>query len=500
MKKKTTLTPVKNLKVDPNNPRTLNKEKFKKLKKSLENFPEMLDVRPLVVADGIVVGGNMRLRALQELKVEEVPVIDVTEWTQAQRDEFMIKDNLTFGDWDYDILANEWEGTDLQEWGLDIWADDVPPAPGLTDKDDIPEQDKTEPKTKLGDVWQLGNHRIMCGDCTKEENLEKLFNGKKADLIHADPPYGMGKQKDGVQNDNLYNEKLDVFQMDWWNTCRNFTIDKGSAYIWGNAPDLWRLWYKGGLADSEQLELRNEIVWDKKTVPGMKSELLHQYPEASERCLYFQFGQQFIGNINADDFPEEYQTMLDFQVKELYKAGIDKKKVEEITGVQMFSHWFTKSQFQIIGEKHYKKLQKETDAFDRDWQELKEEWNKVKGSKTDKAKGMRSYFDNAHDIMRDVWEFPRVVGDERHNHATPKPVDMMERCIVSSCPVGGIVLEPFLGSGSTLIGAEASGRCCYGLELDPVYIDTVVKRWETYTGKKAHLVEEDDLMIIAQAH
>ena len=124
MKKKTTLTSVKNLKVDPNNPRTLNKEKFKKLKKSLESFPEMLDVRPLVVADGIVVGGNMRLRALQELKVEEVPVIDVTEWTQAQRDEFMIKDNLTFGDWDYDILANEWEGTNLEDWGLDLWQEE----------------------------------------------------------------------------------------------------------------------------------------------------------------------------------------------------------------------------------------------------------------------------------------------------------------------------------------------------------------------------------------
>ena len=86
----------------------------------------MLDVRPLVVADGIVVGGNMRLRALQELKVEEVPVIDVTEWTQAQRDEFMIKDNLTFGDWDYDILANEWEGTNLEDWGLDLWQEEKP--------------------------------------------------------------------------------------------------------------------------------------------------------------------------------------------------------------------------------------------------------------------------------------------------------------------------------------------------------------------------------------
>lgn len=86
----------------------------------------MLEVRPIVVADGLVVGGNMRLRALQELGHDEVTIIDVSDWTQSQRDEFMIKDNLNFGDWDYDILANEWEGTDLEDWGLDLWQEEKP--------------------------------------------------------------------------------------------------------------------------------------------------------------------------------------------------------------------------------------------------------------------------------------------------------------------------------------------------------------------------------------
>ena len=482
---KKTKRPIGQLQTDPHNPRSLNKEKYKKLKSSIEAFPEMLSVRPLVVADGYVVGGNMRLLALKELGYREVEVIDVSDWTKAQRDEFMIKDNLSFGDWDWDLLANEWDAMDLEAWGLDVWTDDVDVAPGLTDKDELPDKAGIELKTQPGDIWQLGNHRIMCGDCTKPENLAKLFDGEKADLIHADPPYGMGKQKDGVQNDNLYREKLDAFQMDWWKTCRAFTIDKGSAYIWGNAPDLWRLWYKGGLQDFEQYDLRNEIVWDKKAIPGMKSDLMHQYPEATERCLYFQFGQQFIGNINAVDFPDIFRPLLDFQQKELERAGIGKKEVERITGVQMFSHWFTESQFQIIGEKHYKKLQEETTAFVKPWSNLKEQWDDVKGYISDKHKEMRSYFDNAHDIMRDVWEFDRVHGDERHNHATPKPVDMMERCIKSSCPVGGIVLEPFLGSGSTLMGAETTGRSCYGLELSPEYIDTVVNRWEKYTGRQA---------------
>lgn len=85
----------------------------------------MLEVRPIVVADGIVVGGNMRLLAMKELGFREVTAIDVTDWTQGQRDEFMIKDNLNFGDWDYDLLANEWEGTDLEDWGLDLWQDNI---------------------------------------------------------------------------------------------------------------------------------------------------------------------------------------------------------------------------------------------------------------------------------------------------------------------------------------------------------------------------------------
>lgn len=158
----------------------------------------MLSVRPLVVADGYVVGGNMRLLALKELGYREVEVIDVSDWTKAQRDEFMIKDNLSFGDWDWDLLANEWDAMDLEAWGLDVWTDDVDVAPGLTDKDELPDKAGIELKTQPGDIWQLGNHRIMCGDCTKPENLAKLFDGEKADLIHADPPYGMGKQKDGV--------------------------------------------------------------------------------------------------------------------------------------------------------------------------------------------------------------------------------------------------------------------------------------------------------------
>jgi len=495
---KTQKVQIETIKLDPSNPRSITKEAFERLKKSITDFPEMQSVKPLVVADGYALAGNMRLLAYKDLGYRELHVLDVSEWSQAKRDEFMIKDNTHYGTWDYDALANEWDNLPLNEWGMEVWETEVEELKGLTDEDDVPEAPQ-EPITKLGDVWILGEHRVMCGDSTSKEAVEILMDGEKATLIHADPPYGMGKEKDGVLNDNLYREKLDAFQMAWWDAFRAFTIDKGSAYIWGNAPDLWRLWYRGGLEASEHLELRNEIVWDKKTIPGMKSDLMHQYPEASERMLYFQFGQQFIGSINAVDFPDVFRPLLDFQQKELERAGVGKKEVERITGVQMFSHWFTESQFQIIGQKHYKKLQEKTTAFVKPWANLKEQWDEIKGYKSNKAKGMRAYFNNAHDIMRDVWEFPRVHGEERHGHATPKPVQMMERVMKSSAPESAIVVEPFLGSGSTLIAAEKTKRKCYGMELDPKYCDVIVKRWEDFTGKKAHL-EENEFEVITQAH
>jgi hypothetical protein len=116
---------------------------------------------------------------------------------------------------------------------------------GFTDANDIPEIPE-DPVSVPSDVGLLGKHRVMYGDSTFVDEVEKLMNGKKATLLHADPPYGMGKQKDGIANHNLYEDKLDQFQLEWWATFRTFLIDNASVYIWGNAPDLWRLWYVGG--------------------------------------------------------------------------------------------------------------------------------------------------------------------------------------------------------------------------------------------------------------
>lgn len=460
----------------------------------------------LIDAQGGIIAGHGRVMAARKLGLDEVPCIRLGHLTEAQRRAYVIADNklaLNAG-WDNELLALELGelqdlGFDLDLTGfnqdelealmLDDEGDEEPE--GLTDEDDVPDV-LPDPVSVTGDVWVLGKHRVMCGDSTSISDVEKLMAGATAHLLHADPPYGMGKEADGVANDNLYKEELDRFQMEWWATFRPFLADNASAYIWGNAPDLWRLWYSAGLGESERFELRNQIVWDKKSIAGMKSDLMTQYPTASEHCLFFQFGNQFLGSVNADDFPESWEPIRSYMEGEANAAGIKSADIKRVCDCSMYSHWFTRSQFTLIPERHYQKLQDTYPGrFARPWSDLKAEWDQVRGAAREvingKLDGSRSYFDNAHDVMRDVWEFPRVTGDERHGHATPKPVAMMERVMKSILPIGGLCVEPFGGSGATLMGAEKTRRICYTMEMQGRYVDVIVRRWQAYTGKQAKL-------------
>ena len=338
-------------------------------------------------------------------------------------------------------------------------------------------------------------HLLLCGDSTKAEDVERLMGGEKALLIHADPPYGMGKEKDGVANDNLYADKLDAFQMAWWRAFRPHTEDNGSAYVWGNAEDLWRLWYCGGLKDSERLTLRNEVVWDKKHGQGMESEQHRMFPTASERALFFMLGEQGFNN-NADNYWEGWESIRAYLDAERKKCGWSIPDTKRIAGHSEKSgcHWFDKSQWSMPTEETYRAWQRaarEHDAFKREHDELKREHDELKREHDDLKQefyATRAYFDNTHDNMTDVWEFPRVTGEERHGHPTPKPVAMICRAIKSSTPQGAIVVDPFLGSGTTLIAAEQLGRKCYGIDIAPLYCDVIVQRWEELTGKKAERI------------
>jgi len=182
---------ISKVKGNPSNPRIIKNDKFKKLVKSIQEFPEMLKLRPIVVdEDFMVLGGNMRLKASKEAGLSEV-WIDIAEGlTEEQKKEFIVKDNVGFGEWEWDMLANEWDSVQLAEWGLDVWEnEDDKVTEGLIEDDEIPEV--KESIVKRGDIWQLGEHRVMCGDSTSSDDVAKLMNGEKADMVFTDPPYGM---------------------------------------------------------------------------------------------------------------------------------------------------------------------------------------------------------------------------------------------------------------------------------------------------------------------
>jgi DNA modification methylase len=200
-------------------------------------------------------------------------------------------------------------------------------------------------------------------------------------------------------------------------------------------------------------------------------------------------GEQGFNN-NADNYWDGWDAVLKPLRADCDSMGWDASDIKRICGVGMYCHWFTESQWTFIPENHYKKLQEaalEHDAFKREHDDLKREHDDLKRD----FYATRAFFDNTHDNMTDAWEFPRVMGEERHGHATPKPVAMMERVMKSSLPVGGLCVEPFGGSGSTLMGAEKTGRACYTMELQEKYCDVIIKRWEDFTGNKAEMITDE---------
>lgn len=181
---------LSDIRPNPNNPRVIKDDKFKKLVKSIQDFPQMLELRPIVVNDEmIVLGGNMRLKALEHLGIKETYIIKASDLTEKQEQEFIIKDNVGYGVWDWDVLANEWDVEDLDEWGLDLPLDFVKEMEAEEDDFEVP-ADGIETDIVLGDLFEIGEHRLLCGDSTDSDAVAMLMDGEKADML-TDPPYGI---------------------------------------------------------------------------------------------------------------------------------------------------------------------------------------------------------------------------------------------------------------------------------------------------------------------
>ena len=350
---------------------------------------------------------------------------------------------------------------------------------------DIPELPE-EPICKLGDIWQLGNHRLMCGDSTDAECVTRLMDGKKADMVFTDPPYGMKKEKDGVLNDNLNYDDLLEFNKKWIPLTFENLKDNGSWYCWGIDEPLMDIYVfiLKPMIKENKITFRNLITWDKGVGFGQLSDEQRMYSQATEKCLFVMCGVQGFNN-NRDNYFDGWESIRSYLETEAKKVGLNNKKIKEICGVaSMFSHWFTKSQWCLLPEEHYKKIQEyyKRQAFKREYDDLKREYYST-----------RAYFNNTHDNMNNVWHFNKIAGNTQEkrdagNHATPKPIPLCCRAIKSSSRESEIVLDVFGGSGSTLIACEYLNRKCYIMELDTKYCDVIIKRWEKLTGGKAVLL------------
>jgi len=347
---------ITDIKSNPNNPRVIKDDKFHKLCESIKAFPKMLELRPIVVNDDMVVlGGNMRLKALKHLGLKEAPIIKASDLTDDQQRQFIIKDNAGFGEWDWDMIANEWDTAELEEWGIDVPVFPETEIEAEEDDFDVAEGG-IETDIVIGDLIEIGEHRLLCGDSTDSDAVAKLMNGEKADMVFTDPPYGIGYE---------YNSHKDT---------------KGEEYL--KFCDEW----------FNVLQLNSELIiistgWSYKQFWWNKNP--------SDEMVWFDKTKQSGGR--------------SFHLRKTEPIFIFGKVKEKFT-------W---------------------DIFE---------------NQSNRGDGMREL------------------------HTCPKPISLISDIIQPQTKSNHIVLDIFLGSGTTMVAAHQLKRKCYGMELDPKYCQVIIDR------------------------
>ena len=247
------MIPISSIQTNPNNPRKITAAQVEKLKKSISEFSAMMELRPIIIDEQrIVLGGNMRLLSLIQLGYTEIPeswVKQAADLTDEEKQRFIIADNVGFGEWDWEALANEWDAGDLSDWGLDVPDTFGTQAEAEEDEYEMPEEVHTD--IVLGDLFEIGEHRLLCGDSTDSDAVARLMNGERADMVFTDPPWNVnyGAVKEGnpmgykprtILNDsmstddfkNFMNSAFTIMAMFSKKGCPTYVVM--SAQEWGN--------------------------------------------------------------------------------------------------------------------------------------------------------------------------------------------------------------------------------------------------------------------------
>lgn len=353
------------------NPRTITEANFQKLVKSILVFPKMLQLRPIVVDETYkALGGNMRTRALchivsmtpeaimdvldtdqrltdaEKLAIanywsqwQEQPtatIVKASDLTEAQKKEFIIKDNAGFGDWDTDALANQLNTDLLKDWGIQDWQLQGWMSPDSLKNGEQADEDQKDAKDDefdeqkdavptvcaLGDVWQLGEHRLMCGDSTKAENYAVIMQGEKAQMTFSDPPYniafkgsmsnttkngvmvkniGANQKHNDIKNDCMSKEQFEQFMLDFLQRVKD------------NVTGAWYISFAAGTLEELLVPLRKQGMDWKSIIIWMKNQAtlsMEDYKSRYEPIAYGRFDNTFYGETAKNEDIWEYQRTL----------------------------------------------------------------------------------------------------------------------------------------------------------------------------------------------
>jgi DNA modification methylase len=294
------------LKKHPKNPRTIKDDSFKKLVKSIDENPDYFEARPIILSDRtgelIILAGNQRYAAAKEIGIKNVPTVLMPAMTEEKEKEIMIRDNISNGDWDYDMLSADWDSSDLQDWGLDVpdWGEETE---GLTDPDDTPEVEE-EAITQLGDIWILGDHRVMCGDSTDLPTVEKLMDGQKADMVFTSPPYTDQREYNiGSFNWNATMFGVNDSIMNTLNIDAHVLVNLGCSYKNGSVDFYWQDWLND--FKEKKTDLYGMYIWDKGF--AMCGEYHGRLALSHEYVFHFKIGNpdinKWIEKKNISDSP-----------------------------------------------------------------------------------------------------------------------------------------------------------------------------------------------------